>query len=389
MALTGTGAARSSSSLTHSLSSVLALRLSLGLVALVGATAFFFGTSWDIQWHVLIGRDRTLIPPHIVMLTGVGISGIAALSAIIIETFWARRNPALASSGTTFADAFSGSLGAYIIGFAALNSAIAFPLDAYWHALYGIDVSILAPFHIMIISGMALVALGCAYMLVSAAHLAARLDAPIARRVATLGVMTAQAVMMSIFTFLLFELIGRRWTLDLGFLSLNFFIAFAALLGCWTFVTATRVLPWRWAATSVVGIYYLVALIDNFYVPPVTGTLMTTEHLALRQANPGVSIVTFEWPLLPLLAALAIDSVTQMARRRNWSLRRLILTEATIAIIGFLPVLLWSPASVARLFSILGPVGFVASLLLGWLGCWLGTWFGQRMGASMQQVEEV
>ena len=65
------------------------------------------------------------------------------------------------------------------------------------------------------------------------------------------------------------------------------------------------------------------------------------------------------------------------------------LTEATVAIIGFLPVLLWAPASVARLFSILGPVGFVVSLLLGWLGCLLGTWFGQRMGASMQQVEEV
>ncbi|HYU76433.1 MAG TPA: hypothetical protein VEL31_27500, partial [Ktedonobacteraceae bacterium] len=134
MVLTGTGAARSSSSLTRSLSSVLALRLSLGLVALLGATAFFFGTSWDIQWHVLIGRDRTLIPPHLVMLTGAGISGIAALCAIVIETLWARRDAVLARNTTSFAGMFSGSLGAYIIGFAALNSAIAFPLDAYWHA---------------------------------------------------------------------------------------------------------------------------------------------------------------------------------------------------------------------------------------------------------------
>ncbi len=148
-------------------------------------------------------------------------------------------------------------------------------------------------------------------------------------------------------------------------------------------------LPWRWSATSVVAIYYLVALIDNFIVPPATGMLMNSEHLALRQANPGVSIVTFEWPLLPLLAALAIDIVTQIARRQNWSMRRLMITEATTAIIGFLPVLLWAPASVARLFNNLGLAGFVASLLLGWLGSLLGTWFGQRMGASMQQAEEV
>jgi hypothetical protein len=50
---------------------------------------------------------------------------------------------------------------------------------------------------------------------------------------------------------------------------------------------------WRWAATSVVAIYYLMALIDNLYVPPATGVLMNTEHLTLRQANPGVSIVNY------------------------------------------------------------------------------------------------
>jgi hypothetical protein len=41
----------------------------------------------------------------------------------------------------------------------ALLSAIAFPLDNYWHQLYGLDVTIWSPFHVMIISGMVLAGL--------------------------------------------------------------------------------------------------------------------------------------------------------------------------------------------------------------------------------------
>src|SRR5256885_7526418 len=62
-----------------SLHAVLVLRLTGGLVALLGAIISFVGTSWDIQWHTLIGRDRTLIPPHEMMLAGITIGGIAAL----------------------------------------------------------------------------------------------------------------------------------------------------------------------------------------------------------------------------------------------------------------------------------------------------------------------
>src|SRR6266446_8334642 len=164
-----------SPSASHALSlhTVLLLRLTAGLVALFGAIVTFVGTSWDIQWHTLIGRDRTLIPPHEMMLAGITLGGIAALTVIITETIWVRRYPHMAQQFTPFAGLFSGPLGAYIIGYAALNAAVAFPLDTYWHSLYGIDVTLWAPFHIMIISGMALMAFGAVYILASAAHIAA------------------------------------------------------------------------------------------------------------------------------------------------------------------------------------------------------------------------
>src|SRR5205807_137269 len=65
---------------TPSLRSLWRLRLGLGGVVLLGAIIAFLATSWDIQWHTLIGRDRTLIPPHQMILTGVALAGLAALA---------------------------------------------------------------------------------------------------------------------------------------------------------------------------------------------------------------------------------------------------------------------------------------------------------------------
>src|SRR5260370_24178691 len=108
------------------------------------------------------------------MLSGVALSGISGLLSVLIESVWARRNTIIAQHSLVFAQIFSGPLGAYIVGFSALTAAIAFPLDAYWHALYGIDVAIWAPFHVMFAASMGIAPLRATYMLISAAHLAAR-----------------------------------------------------------------------------------------------------------------------------------------------------------------------------------------------------------------------
>src|SRR5438270_11310850 len=121
-----------STTLARSLRAVSTLRLILGLTALLGAIIFLEGTSWDIQWHSYIGRDRTLIQPHLMMLSGVVLSGISGLLTVLIESWWARRDKTIAQYSLGFAQIFSAPLGAYIVGFAALTAAVAFPLDAYW-----------------------------------------------------------------------------------------------------------------------------------------------------------------------------------------------------------------------------------------------------------------
>src|SRR5260370_15545046 len=299
----GKAVCKSAQTLAHSLRAVSTLRLVLGLTALLGAIIFLEGTSWDIQWHSLIGRDRTLIPPHIMMLSGVALSGISGLLTVLIESWWARRNKIIAQYSVGFAEIFSGPLGAYIVGYTALTAAVAFPLDAYWHALYGIDVAIWAPFHVMFVASMGIVALGAAYMLISAAHLAARIDMAGSgtRRAATLGVVLALAKVLDLFTLLPFNALKAKNYINLGIFRINVFPLLSGLLVAFTLVAAAFAIPWRWAATFVSGCYLLLAGIMALFVQPATDWLLSVERLSYRENPPFTSLLALEWFATPLV----------------------------------------------------------------------------------------
>ncbi len=384
-----------STTLARSLRAVSTLRLVLGLTALLGAIIFLEGTSWDIQWHSYIGRDRTLIPPHIMMLSGVALSGISGLLAVLIESWWARRNTIIAQHSLGFAEIFSGPFGAYIVGFTALTAAVAFPLDAYWHALYGIDVAIWAPFHVMFVASMGIVALGAAYMLMSAAHLAAASPQPsplrgegAVRRAATLGVALALATVLSLFTLLLFDALERKNFIDLGFMSISVFPLLSGMLVAFTLVAAAYAIPWRWAATLVSVCYLFLAGIMAVFVQPATDWLLSVERLHYRETPPFTSVVALEWFITPLVVAILIDVIMRRARRKQWSRSRLTLFLALTALLsGALPVIPIYPLLPVLLPLRLGIAGFLASLLLGLAGTYLGTLFGRNVGESLDSLD--
>ena len=373
---------------SYSLRAVRTLRLALGYVILLGATIFFLGTSWDIQWHSYIGRDRTLIPPHIMMLSGILIAGVAALSCVLIETLWARRDARVADSSTQFADAFRGSLGAYIAGYGALSAAIGFPLDAYWHSLYGIDVQIWAPFHVMIIASMAAVALGAAYTLTSAANLSARESARAAQRWSNIGVLISFAIMLSVLTFLLFDAYGDMGTLPLGPVTINVFAALAALFGLYIFVAASAALPWRWAATGVTLVSLIFVGIDTLYIPKATTILLQIEQQTYRRAGAHPVVVAVDWPLLFLVGAIIFDLIMRRAQKRGWSVNKLLPILAISTLIGFLPAPILFPLYPAYLVIQFGVVSFILTLLIGFAGGYVGAWLGQRTGNVIHELEQ-
>lgn len=402
---------------THSAKMVYILRLVLGSTVLCGIIIFLLGVSWDVQWHTLIGRDRTLIPPHIMLLSGLTLSGFAALAAVLVETAWTRREPTLVQINTSFAGFFHSSFGSYIAGYAVLISAIAFPLDSYWHSLYGIDVAIWAPFHIMIIGGGGIVPLGAAYMLISAAQLATRAGDRRATRAAYIAAMIAFATMLSIYTILLSDAVNSQsntqgyvmiGTVMNGWNMFSLFPLLSGLLIAWTLIAAVYAIPLRRVASSIILVYLCFALLFSIFVPPATNFLLGLEHLSYR-ADFTVTLITTSislsklsliavrfWLLAPILVALLMNLFVGLAQRRGWSRRKLTLALALVALIACLPVTITSPFLIMGMivdlgmtgnFTLLGVDGFLISLLLGVFGTFTGAWFGRHMGESMQQRE--
>ena len=381
-----TSSIRDTTSHPLSLNSVVKIRLISALIITFSSLICFVGTSWDIQWHSFVGRDRTLIPPHEMMLTGIALTGIAALVVVITETIWARQHRSSTKQVTPFAGIFSAPLGVYIAGYAALNSAVAFPLDTYWHTLYGIDVTLWAPFHVMIIGGMALTALGAAYMFASTINLATRIQAFGAKRIACLGMMVAFAITLSLFMLLEFNGID---TIVFGSIVL-FPLLMGLLVGC-ILVAAAALLPWRWAATSVLGVTVLFVIIDQLVIPPALTLLMQMEQLTFlnkhHSAPPQIAVVTVSWPLLTFVAAALVDLVVHRAKKHNWSQRKLLIGLSLAVFVSAIPITVENPTAVLDMISTLGILGTLLSFMLGFPGAFLGIKFGQSMAKTLRTLE--
>ncbi len=380
-----------STSSVPSLHSILWLRLVFGLTTLLGSTISFFALSWDIQWHTFVGRDRTLTPPHVLLLSGIVVCGIATLAAVMIETLWIKKNQAMEGRSTLFANRFAAPLGIYITGYAALNMAIAFPVDQYWHTLYGVDVAIWAPFHIMAISGLALMALGSVYTFVSVGNLAKGLNAVREKRIAFSGAIAAMAFSLAAFTVLSAEGVDPDKFLLLGFTSIDLFPILQGLLLGTLLVAIAYALPWKWAATGVVGTIALIMGISQLIVPPALVWLMQAEQLTFRavhkSAPPQISVLLFIWPVLSIISAILIDLFMQRARKRGMSSRNLRLALGGAILIGCFPFVLENPTVILDTIANLNPLGMVLTLVLTFPAIYLGMRLGQNIGEMMSTSE--
>jgi hypothetical protein len=381
----------SSSAQAPSLFSVLWLRLACGLTTLLGAVISYFALSWDIQWHTFVGRDRTLTPPHILLLSGIVVCGIGALVAVLVETRWVKNNQTLGQHSTAFANRFAAPLGIYISGYAALNMAVAFPIDQYWHTLYGVDVTIWAPFHIMAISGLGFMALGAVYTLVSAAKMATSLHANQEKRVAYSGAVVAMTTALATLSVLTVEGMDPDTFLQLGFTSLDLFPVLQGLLLSILLVATAYALPWRWAATSVVGVVMLFMVINQLVVPPALIWLMQAEQLTFRAIHrstpPSLSALAFIWPVLTLISAILIDMAIQRTRKHHISRRQLGLMLGGAVLIGCIPFKLENPTAILDTVANLNTLGIVLTMVLAFAGTYVGIQLGQKMGQAMSVSE--
>jgi hypothetical protein len=137
------------------------------LAAYIGASLLLIGavsTYWDIATHIDVGRERFLTPAHIGIYSAVLLSAIAVALSGLADHFGAGD-----SFLTALRHPFRGLRpGIGVAGAGMLTTLAAAPFDNAWHEIYGIDVTIWSPPHLLAISGIAASTLGLAALVAPA-----------------------------------------------------------------------------------------------------------------------------------------------------------------------------------------------------------------------------
>ena len=133
-------------------------------LAIMSLITALFGLYWDVSLHVDVGRDNGPFgtPAHYFILAG--------LYGIVMAGFFAMCLPDR-KEGPTFVKItrdWHAPLGGVLMFCAGSFSLLGFPLDDQWHRLFGQDVTLWGPTHLMLIGGASMTLLAIAVLQVEA-----------------------------------------------------------------------------------------------------------------------------------------------------------------------------------------------------------------------------
>jgi hypothetical protein len=281
------------------------------------------GAVWDREWHAFVGRDQFWTPPHTLIYSCVSGAGLIALALVLLETRrYYKSVPGVNDASTVpIFGFFHAPLGFAVAGFGALLALVSAPLDNYWHELYGIDIALWAPFHMMGVTGAMIGILGMVYIFASEAAIERRESQGKPRHL-FLGFSALEwGALMGLAGILNFTLIGflQFPVVSLGPLHISTYpiplvtSSVICLIGAWRLTLKPGV------ATILVFLLLLRTLLTELFVPWAIRFMVAQEGLAYR--NPGsIPYFRLEYALLPLamlIPALIIDGFALWRIRRG------------------------------------------------------------------------
>lgn len=305
--------------------------------AYVGGALLFVGaisTYWDIATHIDIGRERFITPAHLGIYLSVLLSAIAvALSGLADhfragDSFWAAvRHP--------FRHLRPG-IG--VAGAGLLTTLVAAPFDNLWHEIYGVDVTIWSPPHLLAIFGIASASLGLAVLVAPA----------VSDRTAFV-----YPLLLAAFLAALVMTLG-----EYDFNAPQYRIAFHPLLlgGIAAFVF-TAAAGYRWRATQVAVWYLFVRFLAVLFLMAMDRSL------------------TFVPLLIPAALVADLASRRRMGGALTGSLVAAVLVLTNWLLLETLPGLRWPVDDLA----LGGPAALMVGAAAGWLG--------QRLGLLLNGAE--
>ncbi|QBD81646.1 hypothetical protein EPA93_39025 [Ktedonosporobacter rubrisoli] len=359
------------------------------------------GVIWDREWHAHVGRDQFWTPPHMLMYSGVAGAGLLALLVVLLDTIRYRRAIAGVNDKTTIQvfKIFHAPLGAVVTGFGALIGLIAAPLDNYWHELYGIDVALWAPFHMMGVIGGLIGMLGIIYLFAAEAAIERAKGSAVWR---LLGLNFFEwGALLTMVTLLNFTLTGFLMfpVVDLGPLQISTYPLPLIMCGAFCFVAALRLTYRPGVATLMTLILVMHTLVVELFVPWAIRTAVAEQGLAFRDPN-DIPVFRWDYALLPFLfivSVLIFDGIALWYRRRGEP-SKILQGVKKAGLLGMLITLPAVPLTmyILRSYSIYAPIflprpgleipmalwiGAIAgtaitTLLAGFLGGMLGSEFG-------------
>src|SRR3954466_13660331 len=133
-------------------------------IIIVSLITALFGMLWDISLHIAQGRDPGPLanPAHYFILAGL----FGVFSSCFLSMCLPLEKPSHVA--VKVANGWYAPLGGVLIAAAGAFSLVGFPLDDVWHRLFGQDVTLWGPTHLMLIGGAAMTLIGLAVLLVEA-----------------------------------------------------------------------------------------------------------------------------------------------------------------------------------------------------------------------------
>jgi hypothetical protein len=250
-----------------------------------------FGMYWDISIHIDDGRDPGPLanPAHWFIL--IGLMGVMAAGILGIAL---NRNP-IRSGVRVPGLGDHAPVGAIIVFACGAFSLTAFPLDDIWHRIFGQDVTLYSPTHLMLITGASLSTLGALALYRESLEEADQQSVVPARAGWLLAPLTG-AMLIGLNTFLAeFDFAVPQWRLDVQPVG----IALAAGLA----LVSARLVIGPFGALATVGFFLLMR-----------GFLYVAVGPVLDGTEP-------RFPLY-LVSALAVELVALVLIRRGRDIAR-------------------------------------------------------------------
>lgn len=144
------------------------LRLWVFCAIALSKIVYFLGGTWDIQWHLSVGRDSLFVPPH--LLAGAGfVLGCGMALLMLAYEFQLQRTGAPLQHSVALLGVRA-PLGLWVILLGYASAAVAIALDDAWHRAFGLDARLWSPPHLYLMASTAAVDVGLLLGLTTAAR---------------------------------------------------------------------------------------------------------------------------------------------------------------------------------------------------------------------------